>query len=266
MAFGPLGQRITFTASFDPDSPQTHSTVFKTTKGLNTVQKVASAKGRADAAQAIAKASGIRSVYTKLKPGTSLKIPVASVPADLSVSVYAQNGMRPVVTDGYAMFQVVTVPGGLGVSQFLGYDPIAMDIPVTFDAYREAKTPKQQQPNKHGQRQTVQGANLPAAPGATIESEIAVIERFAGRGAFKGAAKGPPAVLKVSVTNSQGVLVPLIGAGYQWSAQNPSAPLYRINGIQWDSSPLSDSFGQRIRQDAVITVWQYTPVSVRVQK
>jgi hypothetical protein len=88
--------------------------------------------------------------------------------------------------------------------------------------------------------------------GLDIERDIALLERMAGRGNFEGAAIGPPPVVRVSTTNSKGEIVPLIPRGYQWSLQNPSAPLWRIAGIDWDTSVpdgvLRNDAGNRIRQ------------------
>ena len=87
---------------------------------------------------------------------------------------------------------------------------------------------------------------------------------LAGRGNFKGAASGAPAVVRISVTDAYGKVVPLVAPNYQWSPQNPSAPLWRIgggtSGIEWDASPISNGAGKRIRQLATITLTQYTPI------
>jgi hypothetical protein len=67
----------------------------------------------------------------------------------------------------------------------------------------------------------------------------------------------------VTISTTHGVkIIPLIPLNYQWSLANPTAPTFRISGISWDASPLRDDQGRRIRQKAVISVVQFTPVTI----
>ncbi len=101
--------------------------------------------------------------------------------------------------------------------------------------------------------------------GTDVENEIAQLERMAGRGNFPGSTVGPPAVLKIQVTDNAGSQVWLIPPQWQWSASTPQAPLWRIAGIAWDKNPLRLPSGKRIRQKAVVTIWEYTPISLAVR-
>jgi hypothetical protein len=154
-----------------------------------------------------------------------------------SVDVLADDP-APLVKNGYATYDIVLRPGRGAISRFLGYNPIALDVPVQFEAY--------------------------AADGGTqVEADIAVLEKMAG--IYPGGQRlGPPAVVRLSVTGSKGGPVPLVPFNYQWNAANVGAPLYRISNITWDASPLRSDSGRRIRQKAVVEMTEYTPVQTKV--
>jgi hypothetical protein len=85
---------------------------------------------------------------------------------------------------------------------------------------------------------------------------------MAGRGDYPGTAVGPPAVLRISVTDNQGKVVPLIPSNYQWNPnRNTRAPLWRISSITWDPGALRTNDGFRTRQTGTITVTEFTPMS-----
>jgi hypothetical protein len=92
---------------------------------------------------------------------------------------------------------------------------------------------------------------------STLERDIALLERMAGRGNFAGAAVGPPPVIRLSVTDNSGKIVPLIPVNYQWSSDNAHAPVWRITAIDWDTHPERNTYGNRIRQKATVTVKQH---------
>ena len=101
--------------------------------------------------------------------------------------------------------------------------------------------------------------------GAGVEDRIALLERMAGRGNFKGASAGAAAILRISTTDNTGRILPLVPPNYQWSPQNPAAPQWRISNIEWDENPLRDDDGNRLRQLAVVTVQQHTHLSLEVR-
>ena len=152
------------------------------------------------------------------------------------LSVHAGDD-PPVITAGYAKYDVVDVPGRTGINRFLGYDPIAMDIAVQFEAYA-------------------------SEAGEQIEQNIQILERMAGRGDYPGVAVGPPAVIRISVTDNRGHVVPLVPVDYQWNPnRHTKAPLWRISTIAWDGGALRGGQGNRIRQTGIVTVTEFTPIN-----
>ena len=232
-----LGQLLTFATEISADETFSAYIWLRARKG-DTPRKIAAKRGHPEQGVQIAQLNKIRSEWTKIKPGRRIRIPGNMKQGD-TFDVLPQDMQRPQVTDGYATYQVVSRPGQLGVNQFMGYNPLVLSLPVQFEA-TGTKT------------------------GDGVEADIATLERMAGRGNFKGAASGAPAVVRISVTDAYGKVVPLVAPNYQWSPQNPSAPLWRIgggtSGIDWDASPISNGAGKRIRQLATITLTQYTPI------
>jgi hypothetical protein len=138
----------------------------------------------------------------------------------------------PRIVEGYAKFDTVDRPQRTGLISFAGYDPISMEVPIQFEAFQ-------------------------SRDGSTLERDIALLERMAGRGNFAGAAVGPPPVIRLSVTDNSGKIVPLIPVNYQWSSDNAHAPVWRITAIDWDTHPERNTYGNRIRQKATVTVKQH---------
>ncbi|HEY1437370.1 MAG TPA: hypothetical protein VGG82_07695 [Casimicrobiaceae bacterium] len=176
---------------------------------------------------------GLRSVTQKLRDHATVRIPGTLKSGD-AFSVLAGDN-RPKITAGYAKYDTVDVPSRIGLSRFDGYDPVAMEIAIQFEAYT--------------------GDDI-----TWVERDIQKLERMAGRGQYPGAAIGPPSVIRLSVSDNQGNIVPLIPTNYQWTPHNTHAPLYRITGIVWADGAQSDDKGRRTRQLATVTVTQYTPL------
>lgn len=233
-----LGQLITFAVEISADETFSAYIWLRAKRG-DTPRKIAARRGHPEEGKTIAKLNKLRSEWVKIKPGKRIRIPGTLKQGD-SFNVLPQDMARPVVADGYATYQTVNRPGRIGVNQFMGYNPLQLTVPIQFE-----------RANGHY--------------GDDIETDIAKLERMAGRGSFKGAASGPPSVIRISVTDAYGKIVPLVAPNYQWSPQNPSAPLWRIGGssgagIDWDASPTSNGVGKRIRQLATVTLTQYTPI------
>jgi hypothetical protein len=254
-----IGQMITF--AVEVDTAQTSPIRYVTKQG-DTYAKVAAARGHPELAAQIAQMNkppasvsqklgtmvsthvwggkSHRGTHQVYRPRT-LKIPGVLSSGD-SFSVLADDP-PPNVKAGYATYDVVNRPGRIGVSRFTGYQPIAIDIPIQWDAYAWGD-------------------------GRGIEAEIQTLEKMAGVTPGAGGRSGPPPVIRISVTGTSGQIVPLIPSNYQWSSKNRGAPLYRISNITWDNTAgavLRTNDGYRIRQKAVVEVTEYTPLSLAMR-
>ena len=249
-----IGQQITFAAEMDPDSTYSSKAFWIRAGRGDTVKKIAARYGHPELADDVLKRNKgrdllthpkrhphqstppsprLRSVMQTLRTNASVQLP-GTMQAGEVLSVTAGDS-APTVTAGYAKYDIVDRSGRVGINRFLGYDPIALDIPVQFEDFVNNR-------------------------GGVIEENIKTLERFAGRGDYPGATVGPPAVIRVSATDRHGNVVPLVPANYQWTEKHQSGPLFRISNIAWDTSPLRNRRGLRIRQAATVTVTQYTPI------
>lgn len=188
----------------------------------------------------IADANSIRSILFKMKPGRKLIIPAPYAPLDVRTSVIGNfdvtaGDTAPKVTAGYAKYETEDRPMRTGLTMFTGYDPMTLEIPVLFDAFATRK-------------------------GLDLERDIALLERMAGRGIFKGAGVGFPGYVNVSSTDNAGRIVPLIPRALQAHPQNPSPPKWVVSNIDWDDDAIRNREGNRIRQKATITLMQYVAV------
>lgn len=231
-----IGQLITFAVEIDGDQ-RYQSYIWINLKKGDTVQKVASRRGHPEQAREIADLNGIRSVRSVLSR-KRLRVPGTLRQAD-AFHVLAGDD-PPRVVDGYAKMEVIDRPSRVGLNQFTGYNPLSIEVPVQFESFINGQ-------------------------GYQVEQSIKLLERMAGRGDFAGAAIGPPPVIRVSVTDNGGNIVPLISNNYQWSRQNPSAPLWRVGDIEWESGALRNAAGNRIRQGAMVTIVQHTRTSLAIR-
>lgn len=243
-----VGQQITLETVRAPAFQYTQYTFIRAQRG-DTCTKIASRRKHPDLARQILKlnpnvrdihGNKLRHVYQKIKHGTRIRLPGILTPGNV-VNVLCDDP-PPIVTDGYAIYESVALPGRRYYNKFDGYDPVSINIPVQWDAFASHDT----------------------AAVSQIESDIAAIERMAGIGNFKGARIGAPCVIAIRVTDNHGNTVPLVPPYYQQQLT------YRVNGIAWDANPIrtshpttqtgQDPGGKRIRQKAVITVTEFTPV------
>ena len=238
------GQLLTFGIEIDADQTFSQYIFLRTSKG-DTAAKIAARRGHPELALTIIVLNGLRGIYTPIKPGTRLRLPGTMVQGAY-FSVLPANMSRPLIVDGYALHQVNPRPGSTGISQFIGYNPLCMQLKVQF-------------------------VTSPGYSSDNLERDILILERMAGRTGFKGAAAGAPPVIRVGCDDGNGNTVPLIPVELQWSSQNPSAPLWRVgtttggtgNGIVWDDAVTrSDAQGRRIYTTCTIMLIQYTPISV----
>jgi hypothetical protein len=231
-----FGQLITFAIEKGGDQQFEGYTHVRTTRVMNTVQKVASWRGQPDQARRIANLNGIRSVTKKLRRGTRLRVP-DRLRRSASFNVLAGDE-PPKITGGYAKVESVDRPLRTALSVFTGYDPITMEVPVRFEAF-------------------ISDSGSRGPYGADVEADIALLEQMAGRGNFHGAGQGAPPLVQLSTTDALGRVVPLIPLNYQWSKDNPTAPIWWITNIDWGDGALRNLHGNRIRQEATVTVMQY---------
>jgi hypothetical protein len=238
------GQLITFAVEQDDDK-RFAKWRWATVRRGETVQSIASRLGHPEDARRIADENDVRSVRKVLKhhphkPKDRQRIKVPGGTGDDQQFHVLAGDQPPRITEGYAKFSVIDRPGGTGILSHDGYDPIAMEVPIRFLA-------------------KVSG------DGEQVEQDIELLERMAGRGNFQGTASGPPPIIRISTTNANGGIVPLVPRNYQWSRQNPSAPLWFVTGIDWDADPRRGGRGNRLEQKATVTVQQHTTVSLQMR-
>jgi hypothetical protein len=257
-----VGQYVNFASVADPDATYTNYVWIRALKG-DTIKKIAARRSDPKMANAILQLNIGRDVVARPRPKPGKKVPpitklksitnvlrtgaTIKLPGTMAQGFYfsAYAGDRPpVVKTAYAEFDVVKVPGRVGINRFLGYPPIVIEIDVQFEAFGQ------------------QGSNAGYLAGqGSIEDRIATLERMAGRGPYPGAAYGPPAVIVVNTTDNAGNVIPLIPLSYQWTPKNQTAPQFRITAIAWDdTTQLRNDAGYRVRQKATVTLTQYTPL------
>jgi hypothetical protein len=238
------GQMYTFSIEHDEDL-KFKRYIWVTTKTGDTIQKIASRRGHPEDARNIAKLNGIRSVLSVLRhhPRRKSDIMKIKVPGELQSSAFFHvlAGEEPAkVTAGYQKLETRDRPLRTGITAFAGYDPITMEIPIRFEAFK-------------------------SGDGASVEDDIALLERMAGRGIFKGAAIGPAPIIRIATTGPTGAVNGLIPPAYQYNKDNPSGPLWRIADIAWDDGALRGRDGNRIRAMATVTVQQDMHVSFKIR-
>jgi hypothetical protein len=257
------GQLINFGSVSDPDADYSKYIWVRAVKG-DTVRRIAQKRSHPEWAATILRLNlgrdvlphpkrkphqkvppvpKLRNITQPLRPGAAIKLP-GTMAQGFFFAVHCGD-KPPVIKKGYANFDKVVVPGRTGINRFLDYDPIEMDIAISFEAFG------QQGP----------GAGYVGGQGS-IEDRIQMLERMAGRGEYPGAGYGPPAVIVVNTTDNAGAIIPLIPLSYQWTPRHQNAPQFRITNIAWDDSTdvLRNDDGYRVRQRATVTVTQYTPL------
>jgi hypothetical protein len=237
MTFLP-GQYIHFAVEAQSDFKVPDYTYYYAKKGRQTFAKIAADLSHPELAREIADLNGYSNIYHRLPVGFKLRVP-GNARKGFQFKALAGD-TPPTITDGYANWDVVERSQRTGLTVFRGYNPIVMSIAIQFEGY-------------------LSGTRMDGQPygGVQIERDIKLLERMGGRGAFKGAAVGPPPVIRVSTTGDRGEVVPLVPYNFQFSAQNKTPPLWVITGIDWDENALRNRAGRRIRQLATITLTQF---------
>lgn len=232
------GQYIQFAIQTQSDVKYPDYTYYYVKKGKRTFMKIAADLGRPELAADIAELNGERNRFKMLPLNSKVRVPGTARPGNTFKVLAGDN--PPTIIDGYATWDVVDRSQRTGLTVFKGYPPIKMSVPIRFEAY-------------------LSGTMLDGEPynGAQVERDITLLERMAGRGAFVGAAVGPPPVLVVSTRNEDGGAFPLIPYNYQVNAQNKTPPTWVITGLTWDDGALRDDNGLRIRQLATVELTQF---------
>jgi hypothetical protein len=146
------------------------------------------------------------------------------------ITVLAGEG-APTVTGGFVKVQKVQRFQRVSLTIPEGYDPYVMTVPILFDAVALTKD----RPD--------------------IEKQIVILEEMAGRpkgGAFPGA---PPQV-EVFTADSTGKRTNLMPLKFQ---EDPEL-LWYITSITWDSNPLRNPEGDRIRQAATVELTEISQI------
>lgn len=230
------GQQITFELE---DVTHEQWVPAAVTSVRNTISKITSFHGIRPRAREVAERNKIHSVYSKLTRKT-IDVPLPRKTVGGRLDVLAGDS-APRIVGGYAKFDILDRPGRAGLTHFLGYDPIVMEVPIRFEWSTRSPGGEPE--------------------GQDIEDACALLERMGGRGIGPGATIGRPGRVRVSTVNS-GAPVPLIPRNYQPGRQNPNPPVWVVTDIAWDEDPWRNRAGNRIRQMAVVTLTQYvSPVA-----
>jgi hypothetical protein len=233
-----LGQMITLAVQVDHDPSAAPAYVMVPTRINDTVQKIVARLGHPENARAVANLNGVRSttqvlLHRQRERGdlTRVRVPSRLRPEQV-LNVLAGNA-PPRIVGGYAKFSTIDRFSRTALTQFAGYDPLTMEVPLSFEAMTGG------------------------GDGADVESQIRLLERMAGRGAFVGAGIGPPPVIRASTTDASGNVVGLIPTSFQWTKAT-AGPLWRVSGLAWDDGAIRDTRGNRIRAGCTVTLMEHT--------
>lgn len=151
----------------------------------------------------------------------------------------------PTVTDGYAQWGQVQRPLRIGLIVYTGRNPISMQVSCRFMLF-----------DKHGGWLTDDDAGL------GVEEQIRLLEWMAGQTAVTG----PSPRVWVTTYDAHGQTAPLVPFIYQGaSASTPkffaggTETPWVITALSWDTAPVRNRAGYRVRQDATVTLTYYLP-------
>lgn len=158
-----------------------------------------------------------------------------------SFTVLAGEG-APTVAGGWPKIAKVPRYQRVAVTVPEGYEPMEMTVPVLFDAVAKTKE------REH------------------IESEILELEWMAGRSPNPktGEIKGEPPFVEVATVNGAGAQTNLVPRQYQTVPGR--AQIWYITDIAFDSNPIRDSGGERIRQAATVTLTEIISSPTMLQR
>jgi hypothetical protein len=152
-------------------------------------------------------------------------------------SVLAGEG-APTATEGWVKVAKVQRFQRVSLTIPEGYDPYVMTVPIRFDAVALTK----RRPN--------------------VEAQIQTLEWMAGR-SRKGEIVGPPPQVMLYSTDADGNLTNLVPKQFQ--TVNGSSQQWYLGPITFDPNPLRDRGGDRLRQDATITLTEVVNTEAAIQ-
>jgi hypothetical protein len=178
--------------------------------------------------------------------------PPRTIGALQEVGFYAQHGLTgetrtfrvlagkgaPIPTEGWPKIAKVQRFQRVSLTVPEGYDPYVLSVPVLFDAV--ALT--QNRPN--------------------VEADIQTLEWMAGRSP-RGESQGPPPQVMIYSTDSQGNLTNLVPKQFQ--TVNGASQQWYLTALTFDPNPLKERRGDRIRQEATITLTEIVATESQVQ-
>ena len=141
----------------------------------------------------------------------------------------------PTITGGFAKWGVIDRPQRVGMTILQGYDPVILTVALRFDC-------------------AVFGSG---STGAQIERDIQILEWMGGRGKLYASdgkaftpAQGDSPLISIFSADGQGNQTPLI-------PPNCQDINYVVSGISYDTQPWRNIHGERMRQDATLTLTQH---------
>lgn len=267
-----LGQLITLAIQLDhdPATPAPQKYVLVVARSGDTCQSIASRLGHPEDARAIADLNAQRSTTGQLNAGGRYRVPARLRPEQVLNVLAGDN--PPKIVGGFAKFTTIDRFSRTGLNQFTGYDPLQMSVPLRFEALSYQITQGFTQIKPNNPRPTKISATTLAHQvksyqdnqAQDVESQIRLLERMAGRGAFSGAGIGPPPVIRATTTDADGNVIGLIPKSYQWTKAN-AGPLWRLSGLEWDDGALRNASGNRIRATCTVTLTEHTHSSLASQ-
>lgn len=150
----------------------------------------------------------------------------------------------PTIVDGYAQWAQVPRPLRTGLIVYTGRNPTSMQVAVRFALFDR------------------QGSWLRNdASGLIVEEQIEILEWMAG----ESIEVGPSPLVYLSTYDAAGNTNPLIPFEYQNGTKSVPkifgdrnyAPRWVITALAWDTSPIRNANGYRVRQDATVTATMY---------
>lgn len=156
--------------------------------------------------------------------------PVQGSTVEVSVPIGPEGS--PTISGGYATWDTVERPFRRGLPVFKGYSPYTMTIPLMFNGYEADQS---------------------------VEGDIQKLELLAGRTAAGGILRPPPVLRLHSGSHYRDTDSALVPAQYRTLDEGDLT--WVLTDIEWDSSPLRRTNGNRLRQLCTVTMLEYVTTS-----
>lgn len=164
-----------------------------------------------------------------------------------SVEVLAGANGAPTITAGYAKWLNIPRPQRNAVTVLEGYEPTTLSIPVTFSAIMFSANP-------------APGSWVRVGSPQNVETAITTLEEMAGLRQKRQGTKEYRAetqLLNVYTADGKGNQIPLLPPGARTIVEKANT-YWVIDGIEWDTKPEREGAGNRIRQDATVTLLEWS--------